>query len=220
MICIALLRSMLLYVSVVCAGCAAASPSATPSPLSKLKIDGVALEMTSSQALRALKERGIVPLAIKAPCVSDYIAMHQSTVSLSDHSGRCFSTITAKTASGSLLISFVEDLPRHPGKSTITSIAFNRANPERAFHSPELEQSVRQAGAPSLTDGKKPWVIAMWCAAFKCKSIDQTLRDANSGVVLLMRRGEGLSFTFDSYAAQRRNAAYEILSKHHIKITD
>lgn len=215
---VAIILSVLAYVSLVTAGCAASvSSSADAAPLSSLQIDGIALGMASPQVLTTLKGRGWTAATIKAPCVSDYIAMHKKTVSLSDRSGHCISNISATAASGTLLISFVEDFPARPGVSTVTSISFNQ---DIGSASPELSETSRQAGAPSITDGNTPWKVAMWCEGFKCDNMDATLRDPNSGMVLLVHRGSGLSLTFDSYAAKRRSAIYDVLAKHHVTITD
>jgi hypothetical protein len=218
---IATLLPILVFASLVSGGCASVSSAESASAVSQLKIDGVGLGMTSTQALSALKRRGLVPTLAKAPCVSDYLAMHQRTVSLSSRSGHCVSMVSVTTQSGTLLISFVEDIPNHPRESTVTSVSFNEAKPGAYdSHSPELEAALREAGAPSLTDGKKPWVVAMWCEGFKCGDMDAALQDPNSGVMLVVHRGSGLALTFDSYAAKRREAAYRILTEHHITITD
>lgn len=114
-----------------------------------------------------------------------------------------------------LVAVFYEDLPRRPGISVLTSIALNYPTAPDA-----VAAVINQAGSPTVTDGKKPWVVAMWCFGFACHDMNEVLRDPKRGPTLLVHQGAG--FTLEDGGAQARyesvlNAA---LAKHGITINN
>ena len=155
--------------------------------------------MTPDQVRSALHARRVRGHTNTKPCVQDYLAQHKRVVPISGP-GHCVQEIDAKYAGGWLLVFFTEDLPEHPGVSTVTTIALNYPTDSSA-----VEGVVRKAGAPSLTDGETPWTVAMWCFDLPCTDMNATLHEPNRGRTLLVDRAAGL--TLDLGAGRARDAA-------------
>ncbi len=81
-----------------------------------------------------------------------------------------------------------EDVPRRPGVSIVTSIALDYPKGPNW-----MADIVRDAGPPSLTNGKRPWTVALWCFGFKCSNMERTVRDYKSPPTLLVDRQSGFT---------------------------
>ncbi|MGC8486130.1 MAG: hypothetical protein ACP5O6_10960 [Candidatus Baltobacteraceae bacterium] len=148
-------------------------------------------------------------------CLADLLAEHRKVVTTMGRGGHCVAEIDTSYAGGSLLLFFNEGLPHRPGISVLTSIALNYPTSPNA-----VSAVIHQAGSPTITDGKKPWVVAMWCFGFTCHDMNKVLRDPKRGPILLVHQGGG--FTLEDGGAENRyesllNAA---LAKHGITINN
>lgn len=147
--------------------------------------------MTGAQALAIMRAQRLEPRAWYRPCLHDYLAQHRKVVSAGGP-GRCLQSLTARYAGGDIMVFLSEDLPSHPGRSRVEIVALNYVADSA------MSEVMRQAGAPTITDGKHPWTVAMWCFGFKCTSMDLSSR---AGAWLLVHRGSGLTLEdnrFDS----------------------
>jgi hypothetical protein len=154
-------------------------------------IVGLRLAMTGDQALAVLRERHLALHATYKPCLSEYLAEHRNVVPI-EGPGHCLQTLTARYAGGDLLVSLSEDLPDHPGRTRVTSLALNYVSDSA------ISEVMQQAGTPTLTDGKRPWIVAMWCFEFKCANMERTLNQRSAGAWLLVHRGSGLTLADNS----------------------
>jgi len=131
------------------------------------------------------------------------LAKHRSVVPLEDRSGRCIEQISWRYAGGDLLVFFVEDVPKNPGVSIVSTIALNYPTDISA-----MDRIIRQAGQPSVTDGLTPWTVAMWCFGFTCSDMGRVLRDIDSPTTLLVHRGAGFTLE-NSHVAHEREREIE-----------
>jgi hypothetical protein len=176
-------------------------------------VAGLSLMMTSGEVVRTLRAQRVpVKALITSACVSDDLAMHRSEVPMSDDRGHCVEGLHAAYAGGSLLLSFTEDVPRRPGVSVLTTIALADPRDDAA-----VQRVIAAAGPPSLTDGKRPWTIAMWCFGFTCTDMNETLADPHAGPWLLIHRGAGLTLADDGAANRRERAADRVLASHGVR---
>ena len=190
-------------------GSGAVASTSVPS----LHVAGLALLMTSGEAVQALrKQKASVQTVIKSGCVSDYLAMHRSEVPMSDRDGHCVESIQATYGGGSLLLHFTEDVPRRPGVSVLTTIALNYPTDDAV-----LSRVVADVGPPSLTDGKQPWTVAMWCFGFTCTDMDKTLENRYAGPVLLVHQGGGLTLNDTGDANRRQDQSDRLLESHGVR---
>jgi len=178
-----------------------------------IHVAGLSLLTTSDEAVEALRLRHLpIKALIKSGCVSDYLAMHRDEVPMSDRDGHCVESIQAAYAGGSLLLFFTEDMPRRPRVSVLTTIALNYPTDDSV-----MSRVIADAGPPTLTDGERPWTIAMWCFGFACTNMDRALQDRFAGPMLLVHQGAGFTLE-DAGAANRRQAAMDrILASHGVR---
>ena len=102
--------------------------------------------------------------------------------------------IFAHYAGGDLLLFFDEALPEHPGTSVLSTIALNYPTENGA-----ISRIVNEAGPPNFTDGKKPWIVALWCFGFVCRDMDGALGNHDSGPVLLVHEDSGITLEETRY---------------------
>lgn len=172
-------------------------------------VDGLRLGATSTEVLLVLHAQGQRPHIFPRPCLRELLAEHKRIVSTNSAPGRCVAQIFARYAKGDLLLFFDEALPKHPGISVLTSIALNYPTGADA-----ISRVVNEAGPPNLTDGKNPWVVAMWCFGFVCRDMDSALRNRSSGPVLLVHKGSGLTLEETRY----RHALDAALARYGVEI--
>lgn len=151
-------------------------------------VEGVTLGMTSQDVLKRLRERRIQATVIARPCLSEYLSAHRKAVPIEDRSGHCIEHIAAQHAGGDLFIFFAEDVPRRPGVSTVMTLALNYPKDPKW-----LADIVHDVGPPSLTDGKRPWTVALWCFDFTCTNMERTVGDYKSQPTLLVNRQSGFT---------------------------
>lgn len=149
-------------------------------------IAGLRLGMTGAQALAVFRNHHLKVHATYRPCLNEYLAQHRKVVALEGR-GSCLQTLMARFAGGGVLVSLSEDLPDHPGRTRVATLALNYVSDSA------ISEVMHQAGIPTLTDGKRPWTVAMWCFDFKCTNMDRTLNQRSAGVWLLVHRGSGVT---------------------------
>ncbi len=148
--------------------------------------------MTSNAAIATLKSEGVaVTHTFFKQCFRDELARAAGRASPTGP-GRCVQSVDARYAGGDLSIWFVEDLPKKPGSSVVTTIAVNAATDLAAFAS-----ILKRAGRPSLTDGKTPWFVAMWCFDFVCTDMNESLANPSSGPMLFVNRHDAPGLTLE-----------------------
>lgn len=168
------------------------APSVARAAATIPSVNGIALGMTSQNVMHRLRDRGVRATVIARRCLADYLSAHRKVMSIEDRSGHCVEQIWWRDSGEYQLVLF-EDLPRRPGVSIVTSISLNYPeDPKR------ITDVVRDAGLPSLTDGKRPWTAALWCFGFKCNDMVRTVNNQKSPPILLVRKG---GFTFDDARA-------------------
>lgn len=172
-------------------------------------IAGLHLGMTGAQAVAVFREHHLKVHATYRPCLNDYLAQHRKIVSLGGP-GRCLQTLMARYAGGDLLVSLSEDLPDHPGRTRVATLALNYVADSA------ISEVMHRAGTPTLTDGKRPWTVAMWCFDFKCTNMDRTLNQRSAGAWLLVHRGAGVTLADNSLDAGPVLA--KMLAKHGVTL--
>jgi len=172
-------------------------------------IDGLRLGATSAEVLAELHAQGEKLRIFPRPCLRELLAEHKKIVSTNSAPGHCMAQIFARYAGGDLLLLFDEALPERPGTSVLTTIALNYPTENDA-----MSRVVKEAGPPNLTDGKKPWIVAMWCFGFVCRDMNSALGNRNSGPVLLVHKGSGLTLEETRY----EHALYAALARYGITI--
>ena len=184
----------------------------------RTEIAGVRIGMSSGVASERLRQRGIAATSSMQPCVRDYLETRKKGKSLDDSPRNCVTSLTARVGSEALLVNFVEDFPRNANSSVVVSIAVNSFD-NKSFPSGSALAGdvVRRLGHPTLTDGKSPWSIALWCAG-TCTSIKHTLQSTAAPLYLCLRRGSsgGLSLVDERYDFQRESAVRKFLAAHGI----
>ena len=174
-------------------------------------IAGLHLGMTADEALAALRGRHLTVRATYRPCLSDYLAQHRKVVSIEGR-GRCLKSLTASYGGGDLQVFLSEDLPNHPGRTRVATLALNYVSGST------ISMVMRQAGTPSLTDGKRPWIVAMWCFGFKCTDMDRTLNQRSAGPWLLVQRGAGAGLTLADNRLDTGPLLLKTLAQHGVRL--
>lgn len=113
------------------------------------------------------------------------------------------------------VVIFFEALPAHPGASVLTSIALNYPTAPDA-----IGAVTGNLGAPTVTDGKVPWTVAMWCFGFSCRDMDATLRNPNRGPMLLVHQNAGLTLEDGGAQTRYQRELDAALAKHGVRIND
>ena len=160
-------------------------------------VAGIRLGMTSSAVLETLSSEHMSAKVLFQPCLADYLAQHAKTVSIGGM-GHCPMQISAQYDGGTLLVFLTEDVPSRPGTAIVTEIALNYPTDDAA-----TTALMKAAGAPSLTDGNRPWTVAMWCFDFVCRDMNRVMADSPAGRTLLVHRGAGFTLA-DIHAGQIR----------------
>jgi hypothetical protein len=177
-------------------------------------VDGLRLGMTSTEVLQVLQAQGERPKGlVSRACLADLLAMHEKVVSTQDRRGKCVQEIWVRYAGGDLLLWFDEALPKRPGVSVLDDIALNYPKDINA-----IAKVVQQAGPPTLTDGQKPWIVAMWCYGFHCRDMDEVLRKRESGPMLSVHQGCCLGVTDIATKTHYEDVLYAALARHGIKV--
>jgi hypothetical protein len=177
-------------------------------------VDGLRLGMTSTDVLSVLRTQGQPPKRVTPrACLTDLLAMHEKVVSTEDRHGKCVQEIWVRYAGGDLLLWFDEALPGKPGISVLDSIAVNYPTDMNV-----IAKVVQQAGPPTITDGMKPWVVAVWCFGFACSDMNKVIRDRNSGLTLTVHQGCCLGVNDSAMQSRFQNALYAALARNGIKV--
>lgn len=172
------------------------------------------LGMAATQVLQALRRAGETAQITQQRCLADLLAQHQGVV-YTNGPGHCIRMISTRYAGGNLLLFFFEALPNRPGVSVLTSIALNYPTAPEA-----IAAVTNNLGAPTLTDGKTPWTVAMWCFGFACRDMDATLRDPKRGPMLLVHQGAGLTLEDGGAQTRYQRALDAALAQHGVRIND
>lgn len=174
-------------------------------------VAGLRLGMTADEVIRSLGQAGIAPNRIqRKACVNELLALHRSVVGV-EEPGSCMQDIFAPYESGTLLVFFSEDLPKRPGVAVVTTLSVNDASDAL------MQDVMRQAGPPSVTDHGSDWVVAIWCFGFTCTSMDQWDKP-DLGPQLLVHRKSGLTLVDPMTETQSEKAVRQILTAHGVKM--
>jgi hypothetical protein len=178
---------------------ATASAAARPAP----DVLGIRLGMTPAAVRAALRADGVArPTTIVQPCVAEYLAQHRRIVTGS-RSGRCVEQINALPGVG--CCSFSSTKICRGITSVVTNVALDFPSDSA------LTALVRRVGPPTLTDGQRPWVVALWCFDFACNNLERTVEDPASGTTLLVHQGGGATLI-----SARGRAAREVALQHEL----
>jgi hypothetical protein len=170
--------------------------------------------MTSTAALAALQQHGIIPRLLMQPCVHDYVDTQRNHLSLSRAPNHCISGFLWRHDNEDLLITLEETFPKHPGESVVVAMAINSFR-EQPFPAGSSLGAIALASLapPNLTDGRHPWRTAMWCTS-RCTSMRLMLQSTDSSTYLYVRRGfdGGLSLMDEQYDFALASAAQKYLA--------
>jgi hypothetical protein len=175
-------------------------------------IAGVRPGMTADSVLRVLKAQHIAAETSFKPCLSDYLALHKSIVGMNGP-GHCPDSVDASFAEGTLIVFLTEDVPRRPGVSIVTRVALN--SPSDGM----MNNIIHNAGPPTLTDGRNPWTLAMWCFGFVCHDMNRVLATNPPGQTLFVHRGIGLTLSDDPSYHLRNAYINRVLTSHGVRLT-
>ena len=107
-----------------------------------------------------------------------------------------------------VLAFFTEDVPRRPGVSVVTIIG---ANDEK-----DTADVMREVGPPSLTDGRRPWIVALWCFGFTCRNMERTVENSKSPPTLLIHQGSGFTLNDAIARSEREDTIGRVVHAHGI----
>ncbi len=180
-----------------------------------LTIEGIQIGMPAHEVLARLqRESGSITVDHR-PCVADYVLAAQRDRALANAAKSCTQSILMRQTGRAILIFFTEDLPKHPSVSVATIIAINLMG-TYGLDDPVSLDIIHRFGRPTITDGKRPWIVADWCTS-RC-TMNGSLSDPNATAVLLLHRGSGLTLDDNAYITIRQSAIANALLLHHIHI--
>jgi len=134
------------------------------------------------------------------PCLSELLAAPGREVS-ADAPGHCLTSVSATYAGADLLLGFFETLPERAGGSALSDIALNYPS------AVTLNAFLTTLGSPTITDGRHPWVVALWCYDRSCRgsTLARSFDRSPGGPLVLVHRGAGLTI-YDRRASIRSDA--------------